>query len=108
MIKKFFKYILYFLILILIGIIYLSYFGIETKRFNQLIRNEISKNNKKIDIALKDVKIVLNLTNFSVGLKTYDPNITFKNQTINLKKIETRASIESFLKKKLLLKIYPY
>ena len=104
MIKKFLKYILYFLILIIIGIIYLSYFGIETKRFNQLIQNEISKNIKKIDITLKDVKIVLNLTNFSVGLKTYDPDIIFKNQTINLKKIETRFSIESFLKKEFAIK----
>jgi len=104
MIKKFFKYILYFLILIIIGIIYLSYFGIETKRFNQLIQNEISKNIKKIDIALKDVKIVLNLTNFSVGLKAYDPDIIFKNQTINLKKIEIRFSIESFLKKEFAIK----
>ena len=104
MIKKFLKYILYFLILIIIGIIYLSYFGIETKRFNQLIQNEISKNIKKIDIVLKDVKIVLNLTNFSVGLKTYDPDIIFKNQTINLKKIETRISIESFLKKEFAIK----
>ncbi len=104
MIKKFFKYILYFLILIIIGIIYLSYFGIETKRFNQLIQNEISRNIKKIDIALKDVKIVLNLTNFSVGLKTYDPDIIFENQTINLKKIETWFSIESFLKKEFAIK----
>ena len=61
MIKKFIKLLLYFLILIAIGIVYLSYFGIETKRFNQLIRDEISESNKKIDIELKDVKIILNL-----------------------------------------------
>ena len=75
MIKKFIKLLLYFLILIAIGIVYLSYFGIETKRFNQLIRDEISESNKKIDIELKDVKIILNLANFTIGLKTKDSNI---------------------------------
>ena len=82
MIKKTIKYFLYLLILITIGVIYLSYFGIETKRFNQLIRDKISSTTKKIDIELQDVKIVLNLSNFSIGLKTYDSNIIFKDKKI--------------------------
>ena len=65
MIKKTIKYFLYLLILITIGVIYLSYFGIETKRFNQLIRDKISSTTKEIDIELQDIKIVLNLSNFS-------------------------------------------
>ena len=86
MIKKIIKYFLYFLILIFIGILYLSYFGIETKRFNQLIKNEVSKVNKKINIELKDVKILLNLSNFSIALKTYEPNLVFDNKKIKLQK----------------------
>ena len=97
MIKKFIKLLLYFLILIAIGIVYLSYFGIETKRFNQLIRDEISESNKKIDIELKDVKIILNLANFTIGLKTEDSNILFSDKKIRLKKIKTDFSIASFL-----------
>ena len=99
MIKKFIKLLLYFLILIAIGIVYLSYFGIETKRFNQLIRDEISESNKKIDIELKDVKIILNLANFTIGLKTKDSNILFSDKKIRLKKIKTDFSIASFLSK---------
>ena len=83
MIKKTIKYFLYLLILITIGVIYLSYFGIETQRFNQLIRDKISSTTKKIDIELQDVKIVFNLSNFSIGLKTYDSNITFKDKKLN-------------------------
>lgn len=85
MIKKIIKYFLYFLILIIIGILYLSYFGIETKRFNQLIKNEVSKVNKKINIELKDVKILLNLSNFSIVLKTYEPNLVFDNKKLSSK-----------------------
>jgi len=104
MIKKIIKYFLYFLILIFIGIFYLSYFGIETKRFNQLIKNEVLKVNKKINIELKDVKILLNLSNFSIALKTYEPNLVFDNKKIKLKNIKINFSLGSFLKKKFAIK----
>ena len=104
MIKKITKYFLYFLILIFIGILYLSYFGVETKRFNQLIKNEVSKVNKKINIELKDVKILLNLSNFSIALKTYEPNLVFDNKKIKLKNIKTNFSLGSFLKKEFAIK----
>ena len=104
MIKKIIKYFLYLLILITIGVIYLSYFGIETQRFNQLIRDKISSTTKKIDIELQDVKIVFNLSNFSIGLKTYDSNITFKDKKIKLKKIRTNFPIGSFFKKEFAIK----
>ena len=104
MIKKIIKYFSYFLILIFIGILYLSYFGIETKRFNQLIKNEVLKVNKKINIELKDVKILLNLSNFSIALKTYEPNLVFDNKAIKLKYIKTNFSIGSFLNKEFAIK----
>ncbi len=104
MIKKTIKYLLYFLILITIGVIYLSYFGIETKRFNQLIRDKISDTTKKIDIELQEVKIVLNLNNFSIALKTYDSDIIFKDKKIKLKKIGTNFSIKSFFQKEFAIK----
>ena len=104
MIKKTIKYLLYFLILIAVGVIYLSYFGIETKRFNQLIRDKISDTTKKIDIELQEVRIVLNLNNFSIGLKTYDSDIIFKDKKIKLKKIETNFSIKSFFQKEFAIK----
>ena len=104
MIKKIIKYFLYFLILIFISILYLSYFGIETKRFNQLIKNEVSKVNKKISIELKDVKILLNLSNFSIVLKTYEPNLVFDNKKIKLKNIKTNFSLGFFLKKEFAIK----
>ena len=104
MIKKIIKYFLYFLILIFIGILYLSYFGVETKKFNQLIKNEVSKVNKKISIELKDVKILLNLSNFSIALKTYEPNLVFDNKKIKLKNIKTNLSLGFFLKKEFAIK----
>ena len=104
MIKKIIKYFLYFLLLIFIGILYLSYFGVETKRFNQFIKNEVSKVNEQASIELKDVKILLNLSNFSITLNTYEPNLAFKNKKIKLKNIKTNFSLGSFLKKEFAIK----
>ncbi len=99
MIKKTIKYLLYFLILITIGVFYLSYYGIETKRFNQVIKDKISETNNKIDIELNKVKIILNLSNFTIGIKTKNPNIIFENNKIKLETIGTDFSIGSFFKK---------
>ena len=104
MIKKVIKYFLYFLFLIFIGILYLSYFGVETKRFNQFIKNEVSKVNEQASIELKDVKILLNLSNFSITLNTHEPNLAFKNKKIKLKNIKTNFSLGSFLKKEFAIK----
>ena len=104
MIKKTIKYFLYLLILITIGVIYLSYFGIETKKFNNLIKDKISQTNSKIDIELNEVKIILNFDNFTVGIKTSNPNIVFEDKKIKLKKIETNFPIRSFFKKEFTIK----
>ena len=104
MIKKIFKYFLYFLLLISIGILYLSYFVIETKRFNQFIKKEFLKYNAQTSIEIKDVKILLNISNFSIDLKTYEPNLVFKNKKIKLKNIKTNFSLGSFLKKEFAIK----
>ena len=78
MIKSIIKFLLYFSIILIIFLIYLSYFGIETKRFNQLIKDKITKINQIKDIELKEVKIIVNLSNFSVDLKTYNTNLIFE------------------------------
>ena len=70
MIKSLTKFFIYFLILIILVTIYFSYFGIKTTKFNNLIKNEITKIDKKISIQLEDVKIILNLSDFTIGLKT--------------------------------------
>ena len=104
MIKSIIKFLLYFSIILIIFLIYLSYFGIETKRFNQLIKDKITKINQIKDIELKEVKIIVNLSNFSVGLKTYNPNLIFENKIIKLEKVRSNFSIGSFIKREFAIK----
>ena len=59
MIKKLVKIVLSILFIFTICLLYLSYYGIETKRFNQLIKDKITKINHATNIDLKEVKIIL-------------------------------------------------
>ena len=104
MIKKTIKYFLYFLILMSIGIFYLSYYGIETNKFNKIIKDKITESSNKIDIELNKVKAILNLKNFTISIKTENPNIIVENNKIKLEKIETDFSINSFYEKKFAIK----
>jgi len=103
MIKKILKYITFILIILSIITIYLAYIGIETNKFNHLIQDEISKNNKDINIKLKNIKILLNLKNFSVNLKTKDPILVLNEKDLKLDYIKTNVSINSLIKEKFLI-----
>ena len=54
MIKKLFKIIILIVIFLLLLIFYLSYFGVETSRFNSIIKEQI-KNKKPCEYVL-DIK----------------------------------------------------
>ena len=78
MIKRFIKYSVYLLLIIIISLLYLTYFGVETKKFNQLIKDEIIKDNTDLDLEIKKVKLVLKPKTLSVGLETKDSNIKWR------------------------------
>ena len=98
MIKRLFKFVIYLIVLLLILVFYLSYFGIETNKFNNLIEERVSKTDPNLRIELKKVKIFLNIKNFSVNVSTFDPILYVGNNLINLKKLSINLSINSYLK----------
>ena len=104
MFKKTIIIFLYTLIFILIAAVYLTYFGIETKRFNQAIKEKVSENNNKINIELNKVKIVLNPANFTIAVKTKNPNIVAEDKKIKLEKINASLSLGSLFKKNFSIK----
>ena len=103
MIRKIINFLGVLLLILLLLTIYLSYFGIETEKFNQLIKDQISKQNQKIDIKLNKVKILLNIRDFSFNIKTTKPEIFYKKNKLKLEKISTNFSINKFFNKKLLI-----
>ena len=98
MIKKTIQYFLYFLILLTIGVLYLSYFGLETKRFNQVIKDKISETNSKIDIELNIEMTDADMLAFTLakaGDLTQEFTI-FQNDLVEIK---------SFLKKSIAIRV---
>ena len=90
------KFFLYFIITIIISIFYLSYYGIKTDRFNNIIEDQILKKNEKINVNLKDVKIILNLQKISFSLITKNPEIIYDRNKISLNKITTTFAFKNF------------
>ena len=59
--KIIYSFLLITLSLIIFIIIYLSTFGVETSRFNNVLINEIKKKNSSIDLSLNKIKIKFDL-----------------------------------------------
>ena len=86
-------------LIILIGLLigYLSVFGIETNSFNKLIQEEVSKSNENVNAKLEKVKVLLNLSRFSINLQASDVDLLFENKIVKLKNISTNYSLKSFI-----------
>ena len=97
MIKKLIKIIsLTFLILVLI-IFYLSVFGIKTHKFNNQISKNILKINKRINLKLSDVNYLLNPYNFTINIKTTNPEILLEGRSLRIKNIQTNVALKSLI-----------
>ena len=80
MIKNILLYsILIFLLLLasLIGI--LSTVGYQTDKFNKIISNKITQENKEISVKLKKIKFKFDIKNLSLFLETNNPKINYQN-----------------------------
>ncbi len=96
--KNLLKYIFVIISILSLLIVYLSIFGLETDRFNSLIRNKINQFDKNIEIELKKIKLTLNPLNLEVKAKTIAPNVFYKKKIIKLEYIQTQISLISLIK----------
>ena len=99
MLKKITYFIVFTLILGFLAIFLLSNFGIKTDKFNNNISNQLKKNYPNLNIEFKEIKLLLNLLNFSINLEAKNPKIFVENKEIRLEKISTSYNIGSFFKK---------
>ena len=97
MIKRITKIILTVFLILIIAISYLSVFGIKTDKFNSQINNNILKINKKINLTLNDVKYLLNPLNFTINIKTENPQILLEDRILGMKDIRTNISLKSLI-----------
>ena len=94
-------FLITFIFILLIG--YLTFIGVETKKFNTQISNQIKNINENLDIELNNVKIILDPLRLKINAKTVGPKLKNKDKFIELESIKTQISINSFINKEFLL-----
>ena len=102
------KFLVRFSLIILITafslIIFFSYVGLETNRFNELIKNRANEINQNVKLEFKKAKINLDLTELDFVVKLKNPKVLIKNNEINLSRLDLFLSIKSFFSSDFLLK----
>ena len=97
MIKNIIKVLLITFLTLLIVIFYLSTFGIKTDKFNNQITSNILKINKKINLSLSDVNYLLNPYNFTINIRTKNPQILLEGRSLDIKNIQTNVALKALI-----------
>ena len=97
MIKKLIKILSVIFCVIVLIILYVSFIGIKTEKFNKIIINKVLEINKKIKLDLKDVKFLLDPYNLTVNITTKDPIILLDSNKLQVKNLTTNISLKSLV-----------
>ena len=99
--KNIIKYFLIAITIPIIIILYLTIVGLETNKFNKLIKEKFSEKNNKLNLELKKVNLTLDPLNFKINAKTIGGKIFYNKKIIELENITTQLSIHSLIKNKI-------
>ena len=98
MIKRIIKILLIIFLILILGIFYLSVFGIKTDRFNNKIIKNISKIDKRINLDLSEIRYLLNPYRFTINVKTKNPKILIEDKILKIKDVQTNLAFKSIIK----------
>ena len=85
-------------------VLYISYFGINTDKFDSLIKSKTNSVNQYIQLEFNKTKIHINLKELNLVVKLQKPKILVKKNEIDLSKLDLFLSIKSFFISDFLLK----
>ena len=95
------KFLLNFFLILFITlistIIFLSYFGLETNRFDSLIKGKANEINQNVKLQFRATKIYLNPTKLNLAVKLLNPKVLIKSNEIYLSKLDLFLSLKSFI-----------
>ena len=103
MVKFLLRFFLLTLVTLIIIIIFLSYFGLETDKFNDLIKNKANEAHEQVKLEFKETKIHLNLRELNLAVKLKNPKILIKKNEIILSKLNLFLPLRSFITSDFLL-----
>ena len=97
--KNIFIVLSLFIFLLFLVLFYLSYYGIKTNKFNNLINDQIKNFDKKLSLKTEDVFLKLSLKDKSINIYTSNSKIFFEKNFIDLSEIEVNLDLIKFIKK---------
>jgi len=97
------RFFLLILITIIIAIIFLTYFGLETNKLDNLIKNKANEVNQYVKLDFKKTKIHLNPIELNLAVKLQNPKILIKGNEIILSKLDLFLPLRSFFNSDFLL-----
>ena len=97
------RFFLLILITIIIAIIFLTYFGLETNKLDNLIKNKANEVNQYIKLDFKKTKIHFNPIELNLAVKLQNPKILIKGNEIILSKLDLFLPLRSFFNSDFLL-----
>ena len=102
--KFFSRFLLLLLVTVVSLIIYLSYFGINTDKFDDLIKNKANEVNQHVELEFQKTKIYLNLKELNLVVKLQNSRVLIRGNAIELSKLDLFLSLKSFFSSDFLLK----
>lgn len=102
--KFFFSFFFIVLTTIVSVIIFISYFGLETDKFDNLIKSKANTVNNNVKLEFKKTKIHLDIIELKLIVKLQDPKVLVRNNEIDLSKLDLFLSLKSFFSSDFLLK----
>ena len=101
--KLIFKTLIILFLSVIFFIVYLSYVGLETKKFNNEIVKKIKKIDNNFELELKEIKIILDPFKFRLHAKTLGAKLKNRDKIIEIENIKTRVPLGSLFQEKFLI-----
>ena len=103
--KKFFLSIFLLFLISFAGLIfYLSFYGYETDKFNNIIKSEIKKSEKNINLDFEKISILLDVKKLTLFIKFIDPEVGYQSKKIPLDMLRANIDLISILKNEIGIK----
>ncbi len=87
------------ILIIIVSLIYLSFYGVKTDNFNTFINSKVKEYNSKITLKLEDVFIKLNLSQGSININTKNTVLITENNSLEITNLDMNMNIFKFIKK---------
>ena len=91
--KFFFSFFFIVLTTIVSVIIFISYFGLETDKFDDLIKSKANTVNNNVKLEFKKTKIHLDIIELKLIVKLQDTKVLVRNNEIDLSKLDLFLSL---------------